>query len=63
MRFLHFLRYLLQRKCYKTRDYERLSTDVVLFDGRHYRRMTDAECAEYIWGEEQNLLTEQYYKD
>jgi len=31
-------------------DLERVSAEVVLIDGRHYRRMTDEEGAGYIWG-------------
>ena len=30
-------------------EFERLSSNTVLIDGRHYRLMSDDECAEFIW--------------
>ena len=32
------------------KSFERPSDDVVIIDGKHYKIMSDKECAEYIWG-------------
>ena len=31
--------------------FERLSKDVILFDGAHYKRMNDKDVADFTWGE------------
>lgn len=31
-------------------DFERLTPEVILIDGKYYRAMTDEECADFIWG-------------
>ena len=33
-------------------EFERVSHEVVLIDGKYYRLMSDEECAKFIWGEE-----------
>jgi hypothetical protein len=35
--------------------FERLTNEVVLIDGKHYRMMSDEETAEFIWSPESGL--------
>jgi len=38
--------------------YSRENDEVVLIDGKHYRLMTDAECAAHIWGADERRKPE-----
>jgi hypothetical protein len=35
----------------KINEFERVSDDVVLIDGKHYRAMSDDEACKFIWGD------------
>lgn len=35
----------------KQASYTRENDEVVLINGKYYRLMTDAECAQHIWGQ------------
>lgn len=35
-------------------EFERLSDDVILIDGKHYSEMGDDEVVKYIWGSNQS---------
>lgn len=47
---------------YKMSDFERLTPEVVLIDGKHYRAMNDDQAAGFIWGKEKPVAPRRKYQ-